>query len=154
MSNWYKTAQSGFQKSWTDDIGDIQRYIFDNYQCRVFLTKTAQMISISISLNHQAFGHVMWQDFWRFPHNLEDKAKEIFNDVKVVTSKIFNDFRSNLIPNPMLHSYLREAVRHIGEEYKPTSRIPFVDWAKQHDGVSDWRSSIYGTRYPKNIDGF
>lgn len=155
MSNWYKTASEGYQTGWTDQFGDMQRYIYDAYEARVFITKTAKKVTVSVSMSHQMYGHTMWQDFWLFEIAEESKAKTTFAEVKKITHQVFEDFRTNEIPNPMLHSFLREAVRHISEENKPTSRIPYVDWAKKQDGVSDWRSSIYGTRYPtEHTEGF
>lgn len=150
--NWYKTAT--YQKEWHDDFGPMQRYVYDSYEGSVHLTKTSKKCTVAVTMCHKMFGHVMWQDFWLYELNEEMQAQRTFKQVKEITQQVFDTFRTNEIPNPMLHSYLREALRHIDVVHKPTSRIPFVDWAKEQDGVSDWRSSIYGTRYPKDTDGF
>jgi hypothetical protein len=150
--SWYKQAK-GSQKGWTDTLGDIQRYMYDAYDCRVFITKTATKITVSVSLAHMMYGHVMWQDFWRFNTDEMPAARKTYRQVKSAVDEIFNNFRTAEIPNPNLHAFLREAVRHIDLIHKPTSRIPSVDWAREHDGVKDWRNSIYGNRYPES-DGF
>jgi hypothetical protein len=77
-----------------------------------------------------------------------DSAKSTYKRIIAAADKVFEDFRSNEIPNNLLHTYLREAVRFIDLEYKPSCRIPSVDWAREQQGVADWRNSIYGTRYP------
>lgn len=154
--NWYKQAQSesGWQKGWTDNFGDIQRYVYDAYQCSVYITKLDhEKITVSTSMSHMQFGHVMWQDFWRFKQTQIGEAQKVFASVKSAVQKVFKQFRSNDIPNNLLHSYLREEVRHIGAEYKPKTRVPAIDWAAKIDGSPDWRSNIYGKRYPIS-DGF
>jgi Zn-dependent oligopeptidase len=152
--NWYKVAQKGWQEGWHDDFGDIQRYIYDAYDCSVYLSKLAnEKITVSVSMTHMQFGHIMYQDFWRFGVKEESEARSTYKKVKAVVSEMFEKFRSNDIPNNLIHSHIREAVRFIDAHRKPTSRIPFVDWAREQKGEDDWRSSIYGTRYPKS-DGF
>jgi hypothetical protein len=150
--SWYKEAKSS-QKGWTDSLGDVQRYLYDAYDCRVFITKMAHKATVSLTLAHLQYGHVMYQDFWRYSVDEMTSARKTFQQVKTAVDKVFQDFRTNEIPNPSLHSFLREAVRHIDLEHKPDSRIPFVDWARDKDGVKDWRNSIYGNRYPM-ADGF
>lgn len=155
--NWYKKASStntsddGRQKGWEDIMGDIQRYIYDPYQVRVYLTKVGEdKYALSLTLSHIWSGGIVWQDFWRYNIKEPTIAKKTYRDVSKAADKIFQDFRSNEIPNNLLHTYLREAVRHIDLEHKPSSRIPSVDWAREQDGHADWRTSIYGTRYPKS----
>lgn len=153
--NWYKIAQSqGWQDGWQDDLGDIQRYSYDAYSARVFITKLGnEKITVSVGLFHLLNGTCMWQDFWRFKSNEVSKAKSTYAKVKNATEEVFQKFRTNDIPNPMLHTHMRESVRFIDIEHKPTSRIPFVDWARSKECVKDWRSSLYGNRYPES-DGF
>lgn len=153
--SWYKEAQEGWQKSYKDVLGDVQRYLYDAYECRVYLTKMAKKTTVSITLAHYQLGHVVWQDFWNYKPNETEKATSTFEAINKASKKIFNDFKTNAIPNPMLHSYLREGVRFIDIQHKPTCRIPSVDWAREHSCVTDWRNSIYGNRYPnEEISGF
>lgn len=155
--SWYKEAQkAGWQEGWTDEFGDLQRYLYDAYTCKVYVTKLADSkITISTTLAHAQYGHMMWQWFWKFDVNDEKGARECYRQVKEAVGDVFQEFRSNEIPNNLLHSYLREAVRPIFEKNRPKTRIPFIDWAFEQTGVADWRNSIYGTRYPtQEIDGF
>ena len=152
--SWMKKAKSGYQSGWTDTLGDVQRYSYDAYCGRVYITNLAnKKITVSVQLNHLQEGTCMWQDFWRYEVAEESKARNTFNMVKKAVGKVFDDFKTNDIPNPMLHTYMREAVRNIDIQHKPTSRIPWVDWARSKSCVEDWRKSIYGNRYPES-DGF
>lgn len=137
------------QLGWMDSIGDAQRYSYDPYDCRVFITKMANKITVSITLMHYFMGGVMWQDFWHFEPGQYKSAKKTYNSVKKAAHDVFNQFQGRTIPTALVHSYLREAVRFIDPEARPTTRIPYIDWSREQPGVSDWRNSIYGNRYPE-----
>lgn len=159
--NWYnqlKTASYevrdvGYQDGWTDIFGDMQRYALDAYRCQVFITKTSQKITVSVSVAHDQFGTIVYQEFWKYGLNELTKAKSTFSAVKTVVAKIFDEFESSEIPNNMLHTSVREAVRYIDIDNKPSTRILSIDAARTEKGVVDWRSSLYGNRYPE-VTGF
>lgn len=153
--NWYRTAEQfnssedGRQVGWEDAMGDIQRYSYDPYTVRIYKTIVAdEKITLALTLSHIWSGGIVWQDFWCFRINEKQKAQTTYQKVTKAADTVFQEFRSNEIPNNLLHTYLREAVRFIDLEHKPTSRIPYIDWAREQNGVADWRNSIYGTRYP------
>lgn len=149
-ANWYKIAS---QTGWTDTFGDIQRYALDPYKCEVYLTKTDRKITVSVNVAHEMYGLVVFQDFWKFSLGEGATAKTVYGQVIDNVKRIFHLFESSETPNNMLHANIREAVRYISPEHKPSTRIPFIDAARHEKGEHDWRSSIYGTRYP-HIDGF
>lgn len=156
MSNWFnqiKIASGLEQEGWTDEFGDVQRYVLDAYAGSVYITKTSKKITVSVTVTHNQFGHIMWQHFWAYPVDQSAKAKNTYKLVKQAVHEVFEEFRLDETPNNLLHSVLREAVRGIDQEANPPTRIPFVDWARYEKGQADWRSSIYGTRYPES-DGF
>lgn len=162
-TNWYKKAsteytvksQDGRQQGYEDTLGDVQRYIYDPYIVRVFITKLAdKKVTVSINLMHNWSGMMAWQDFWKYDITDGAEAVRTYKKVTKAAADVFESFRTNEIPNNLLYSHLREAVRYIDLSHKPTSRIPHVDWAREQKGTADWRSSIYGTRYPDTIDGF
>jgi hypothetical protein len=151
MSNWYGIAKvaAGIQKGWTDQFGEVQRYALDSYRCDVFLTQTNQKYAVSVAVNHDMFGLTVFQEFWKYGLDERQKAEATFSEAKKIVSGIFADFRSSEEPNALLHTYIREAVRHLDADHKPSTRIPWVNNARHVDGEHDWRSSIYGTRYPQ-----
>ena len=155
--NWFKTAQkAGWQKGWNDQFGDSQRYMYDAYDCSAHVTQLEnKKLTVSAVLQHFHFGLVVYQDFWRFEEGQIKQAQECFKQVKETVGKVFDEFRTNSIPNNLMHTYLREQLRFIFPQNKPSSRIPHIDWSREQAGVSDWRNSIYGNRYPTTeIDGF
>jgi hypothetical protein len=153
--NWYKTASKGWQQGDSIvDSGDVQRYLYDAYQGRVFITNLAgKKITVSVSLFFNHTGTCMWQDFWRFDTGDEKTARKCFAEADKACRKVFDLFKNEEIPTPMLYTYLRNAVLPLYPENRPTSRSIVLDESKRNETVTDWRSSIYGTRYPES-DGF
>lgn len=152
--SWFRKASNGWQYGEDDILGDVQRYLYDAYQARVFITNLAgKKITVSVSLYLAQFGTCVWQDFWRFDTNEEKSARECYKKVSKATSKVFDDFKTNVIPNPMIYTHLRNEVLPIFPEKRPTSRNIVLDQSRRLETVQDWRSSIYGNRYPES-DGF
>jgi hypothetical protein len=155
---WYgkmiKASSGGWQDGFDETLGDVQRYLYDAFTMRVYITKLAgKKYTVSCSLYHLQEGICMWQDFWRFEATEGDKARRVYKEVSTAVKKVCEDFKTNDIPNPMLHTYMREAVRFIAPEAKPSCRIPHVDWARSIPCESDWRKTLYPNRYPES-DGF
>ena len=156
--SWYArqiTASSqGWQEGYDDTFGDVQRYLYDAYTARVYITKIAdKKITVSVGLYHLQEGTCMYQDWWRFSPDEEGKARRVWNEVKAEVDKVFEDFKTNNMPNPLLHTHIREATRFIAPENKPSSRVPLVDYARSLTCVTDWRQTLYPNRYPES-DGF
>ena len=157
--NWYKGSQvyeevdAGQQNGWGDIFGDVQRYGMDAYRCQVYNTVTAHKITISVSVSLDQFGTIVFQDFWKYDLSEKERAKITYSKIKKAVKDIFDKFETNEIPNSMLHSNIREAVRFIDIKDKPPSRMVWIDAARKQEGVADWRSSLYGNRYP-HINGF
>lgn len=160
--NWYsrelrkqaETGSSSNQDWWLEELGDVQRYLTDPYECRVYATTGADKITVSITLVHVFMGVVSWQDFWKFGKHESAAAKSTFKKVSAIAKKVVDDFTDGSKPTQLLHTYLREETRFIDVEHKPESRIPSIDWAREQKGVTDWRNSLYGNRYPTDISGF
>ncbi len=144
--SWYKQAK---QTSWNQSIGDSVRYTIDAHEVKVAMTELPTRTTVSLTLLHASFGTIMWQEFWSYKKG-EDGAKATYDKVAALTKRVVDKFVADATPSPMLHSYLREEVRHLDAEHKPSTRIPSVNWARQQDGVQDWRQSIYGTKYPSS----
>jgi hypothetical protein len=148
------TRGDGWQEGWDDTFGDVQRYLYDSYVCRVYATKLAgKKITVSVSLLHLQEGICMWQDFWRFEPTEASAARAVYSEVKKAMADVFEHFKTNAIPNNLLFPHMREACREIAPDKKPSCRIPMVDAARKIQNTTDWRESIYGTRYPES-DGF
>lgn len=158
--SWYRlpveiSDRNDTQDGWMTDLGDVQRYSFDPYQVRVYITKLTERdeVTVSATLHHVWSGGIVFQEFWRYKETELSKAKKGYEKVCKICEAVIEEFRTGQTPNNLIQPHLREELRYIHIENKPTTRIPHVDWARQQPGVQDWRNSIYGNRYPKT-DGF
>jgi hypothetical protein len=142
------------QKGFQEYFGDIQRYGVDAYDCRVYVTRTEDKITVSLTLTCSMQGLVMYQKFWKYDLNEWEKAKKTFEEVKKAAKKVLNDFRTNETPNPLLWTYIKDAIHDIDQEHLPQSNIPWGTYIKDIRSEKDVRSQLYGTRYPKNTNGF
>lgn len=160
MENWYKHSQtSGFVKiagfSQTEHgyyLGDHQRWVLDTYEVRLFLTKTKEKISISLNVFHYHLGMMMFQDFWKYGLDEEAKAKSSFSKMKAKADEIKDLFTSGddfNSPNLNIANHLRTEFWEIDREHLAKSNIPHINYSRQKATYEkDWRSSIYGNRYP------
>ncbi len=151
--NWLQLSKTASQEGWSEQFGEVQRFALDAYRCNVYLTKTSHKLAVSVSVNHDMFGLNIYQEFWKYELNEDSSARSTYNKAKTIVAEIFDEFQITEEPNLNLHSRIREAVRDLDKEHKPTTRVPWINAARDVEGVSDWRKSLYGTRYPE-IGGY
>lgn len=161
--NWYLKSQlfsstplvktaSFSQEEWGFAYGDHQRWVIDTYEVRLFLTKTKDKISISLNVFHYHLGMMIYQDFWKYGLDEESAAKSTFKKMKKKASEIESLFTSGddyNSPNSNIANHLRAEFWDIDREHLAKSNIPHINYARQKATYEkDWRSSIYGNRYP------
>lgn len=155
---WYKQAskssapiseESGKkQDSWNIDLGDYQRWVVDAYNVATHLTKTKYKIAVSITVNKIHNGTVMLQVFWKYGLDEEKRAKKTYAEVKTALTKIFNELSDEEAPSALYESMIRVDCSKIDPEKLAQTTIPHINWAQKTTYERDWRSSIYGNRYP------
>lgn len=163
MTNWYQNLKNELkskfsisncliktssQEIWEEEFGDFQRWVVDACEVRAFLTKTKYKITISLNIWNGHMGLMAWQDFWKYDVSEMSKAKSSFKKIVQVSKKIINDYKENEIPNNLLWAHLRHECRKIDREHLAKTTIPIINSSLNLDYEPDWRSSIYGTRYP------
>jgi hypothetical protein len=152
--SWYRqpsevSDRNDHQHGWMTDLGDVQRYSYDPYQVRVYITTLPKReITIAMTLHHVWSGGIIYQDYWRFDLKEKSAAQTCFKKVCKAAEGVIEHFRIADSPNSLIVPHIREATRFIELDRKPSCRIPYIDWAREHAGVKDWRNSIYGNRYP------
>ena len=161
--NWYaslktqtpglvKTAQTFSQERWEADVGDYQRWVVDTFSCALFLTKTANMITISLNVWNWHNSTMMFQDFWKYSLKDESKSRTSYQKMKKSGQDIIREYTDGAMyqsPNCMIFAAMRKAFWNIDRENLAKTNIPHINYARQKaDYEEDWRSSIYGNRYP------
>ena len=135
-------------------VFDIQRYVFDSYAVKTALSKTDSFISISITTNHAFLGTITWDQYWFYELDEMKKAKASYKQINQVVKDTMTKFvdAGGDLPTPMFWAYLKKGCDDIDNESTIRSNIPYVNYANQYRHLSnpDWRSNIYGNRYPKH----
>lgn len=156
---WFKLAKKStvpefensgkMQQSWETNLGDYQRWVVDAYTASAYLTETKYKITIGITVNKVHLGTIMFQTFWTYKLDEMAKAKKTYTVVKETLSKIFDELADSEAPSSLYESMIRHDCHDIDPEHREQSTIPQGNYIKRYQSERDWRSSIYGTRYPK-----
>lgn len=163
---WYKQASKSnapifesageLQDSWNMNLGDYQRWVVDAYTASSYLTKTKNKITVAITVNKVHLGTIMLQIFWKYELDEEARARKCFKETQKVLTKIFNDLSDNELPSALYEGMIRVDCSKIDPEKLAKTTIPHINWCHDVQYERDWRSSIYGNRYPKadELNGF
>jgi len=146
-----KTASYDFknQQEMEDSLGDFQRYIFDAYNTKVYLTKTKKKISVSCLVTNSYVGTIILNSYWDFDKDKENEAKKVFGKVKKIVKDTMADYVDNEKPTSMYYASLRKGFQKINNRDIAKTNIPWINYSYDIDYEDDWRSTIYGNRYPK-----
>jgi hypothetical protein len=157
--SWYKQAakstvpeftnSGAMQESWETNLGGYQRWVVDAYTATAYLTETKYKITIGITVNKVHLGTIMFQTFWVYNLKEMDVAKKTYKKVKETLGKIFDELADSEAPSSIYESMIRHDCYDIDPEHRETFTIPHGNYANRYQHERDWRSSIYGTRYPK-----
>jgi len=138
------------------EMYDIQRYVFDSYAIKTSFSQTNAKFAISVTTTHDFLGTITWDEYWFYPLNQYDKAKETYDRLNKVVAEITTQFveAGGDLPTPMFWTFLKAAAEKIDPKATTRSNIPYVNFAKQYAHLSnpDWRMNLYGGRYPKYVE--
>lgn len=158
--SWYKTATFK-QDRWEYDFGDYQRWVIDGYEVKVFITETDRQNTISMQVYNWNNGSMRFQQFWRYGGTAQDvsRCKEIYGKVIDACKEVvdlFTEGENEQAPNVLIVSYLRKRTLEIDREALAKTNIPHINYAlDKAEYGEDWRSNLYGNRYPTTAtEGF
>ena len=160
--NWFKSAQK--QKHVIDEVAfsihDSDRYRTDKFDCYVSIIKSDTSIDIGLQLNNSQLGVASNVEYWHYPINELLKAKKTYYSVVKTAQTIISQFELEKPPFSLLGPAFRSHLRNIAPDYKDITGVYSINKNIKTPTEGDWRSSIYGTRYPNTptigntIDGF
>lgn len=143
------------EQEWGTNVGDFQRWVVDAIEVKAFLIETPYKIVISVNVYNGHISEMMYQDFWRFKTGEMALAKSTFKKLCSKMENIIDGFKNGESPNNLVHAYFRSELRKIDSEHLPRTNIPTLNYALDVEYEPDWRSTIYGTRYPtRDTSGF
>lgn len=150
--NWYKCASYDYknQEILQDSLSDIMRYTFDSYSLNMSKNKTKDHITVSMVMSHSYLGSLIYNYFLSFDLDQEKEASSAFKEMTKITQNTMSEFVENEIPSNLLHSYLRKRYKVLGDDNIIKTNIPSINYSFDLEYEDDWRSQIYGKRYPKH----
>jgi hypothetical protein len=137
------------QESWQTNLGDYQRWVVDAYTASAYLTETKYKISVSLTVNKVHLGTIMFQLFWKYDLDEMPRARKTYKQVIEALNKIFDELADNEAPSSLYESMIRHDCYKIDSTKLAKTTIPHINWSQNVTYERDWRTSIYGPRYPQ-----
>ena len=154
-SNYFiKTAKIA-EDEWGINVGDFQRWVVDALEVKAFMMETPYKIAISVNIYNGHISEMMAQEFWRFKKSEKSLAKSVFKKLCAKMQDIIEEFKDTESPNNLVHAYFRSELRKIDSEHLPKTNVPSINYSMDVPYEPDWRSTLYGNRYPtRETSGF
>jgi len=136
-------------------IYDIQRYAFDSYAVKTSISQTQNKLSVAIRTNHAFLGTINWNYYWYYDLDQEKEAVATYKKLNKLVLEVVNKFVDEEIPTSMFWVYLKKMTSSIDLDAEAETNIPHINYYRKYDRKDispDWRSNIYGNRYPKHVE--
>lgn len=140
------------------EIADVDRYATDKYFANLALQETTNLYSIGFQMYNYQVGLTGAVQYWHYEKNELDRAKKTFNEIKIALQETMSDIEYNRPPMAVITPMVRAALQSIDIGRRERSGNYFHNWFEEVFKEPDWRTTIYGNRYPPStiqyIDAF
>lgn len=120
----------------------------DGYTCKVQLTESKNRIVLTAVFMNEVHAFPLFSEAWKYPKDESTRAIKTFNRCVNIVEDLKIEYEDEDMPGPTLQGMSREALRYVDLDRKNVTPSRSLEAAKYLDGVTDWRSSIYGNRMP------
>lgn len=120
----------------------------DAYRCKVQLTESKKRIVLTAVFMNEVHSFPLFSEAWKYPKEESARAVKTFNRCVNIVEDLKTEYEDDDMPGPTLQGMAREALRYVDIDRKNVTPSRSLEAAKYLDGVTDWRSSIYGNRMP------
>ena len=153
ITHFIKTASYDWKNQdayFDDELNEVQRYKLDPYAVSIVKSITAKKLTANICIKHASLGPVIWAHYLVFNKDEDDKCNKIVKKWSEVVQGIMKDFVTNETPTSIFVPSVRRAIVEMGDRgYITKTNIPHINFSYDLLPEADWRSTIYGTRYPE-----
>jgi hypothetical protein len=118
------------------------------YFVKVQLTENVNKIILVAQFLSDIYAFPLFKEIWHYKKGEMKRAIKTYNRVVNVLEDLKTDFEEDETPGPTLQGMAREELRFIDPDRKRSTNIRSLEASKDVPGEADWRSSIYGNRYP------
>ena len=132
-----------------DVLFDVKRYVMDSYTVKTAISTTGNNIGVTLLCNHAFLGTIAWDAYWTFELENAVRAKKLYIEINKIIKEICESFVENETTTAIFWPTLRSKVEMLEKDKQAATYIPSINYARNIAIEPDWRSNIYGTRYPK-----
>jgi hypothetical protein len=133
-------------KGHTVDFNDTMSS--DGYTCKVQLTESKSRIVLTAVFMNDVHSFPLYSEAWKYPKEETRRAMKTYNRCVNIVEDLKTEYEDDDLPGPTLQGMAREGLRYLDIDRKNVAPSRSLEAAKYLDGVSDWRSSLYGNRLP------
>jgi lysozyme family protein len=131
-------------------IHDIDRYISDDIAINVTFQETANRYSVGVYSVNYKVGVSGYQEYWHYDRKDRKKALRSYNAVCAIVADLVEEIEFNQIPHTLAKPFLRKRLDKVDIEHKERSGVYHYNWyVGDVEKAEDWRTTIYGKRYPQ-----
>ena len=132
-----------------DVLFDVKRYVMDSYTVKTAISTTKNNVAVTLLCNHAFLGTIAWDAYWTFEIENADRAKKLYIKINKIIKEVCESFVENETTTSIFWPTLRSKVEMLEKDKQAATYIPSINYARDIPIEPDWRSNIYGTRYPK-----
>lgn len=151
MSRWQYKFASDADKEYIKTISDTDRYITDRYDLIVSLKENKDGHALGLQVMNSQLGLCGYVSYWNYGPDEYQVAKTTFSEVKKVCDEIGEQATFERIPMAVIGAMIRHGVEKIDIPHFERSGVIGFNWYNTDvDKAPDWRTTIYGNRYPSS----
>jgi hypothetical protein len=120
----------------------------DGYNTKIQFTESHTGIEIRAVILSDIRGFPLYTENWIYPLDEKKRAYKTYNRIVNVIEDLKVEYEDEGYPGPTLQGLVRENLRFIDIDRKKNTNNRTLEAAKYEPGEADWRSSLYGNRYP------
>lgn len=133
------------------EIADVDRYATDKYFANLTLQETDKLYSIGFQMYNYQVGITGSVQYWHYEKNELSQAKKTFKELKRVLAKTMSKIEFHRPPMAVITPMVRAAFQPIDLRHKERSGNYFYNWFEELSKEPDWRTTLYGNRYPAPV---
>lgn len=137
-----------FKDEFQFEIADVDRYATDKYFANLTLQETSKLYSIGFQMYNYQVGITGAVQYWHYEKNEFAQAKKTFKELKKVLAKTMSKIEFHRPPMAVITPMIRAAFQPVDLRHKERSGNYFYNWFEELPKEPDWRTTLYGNRYP------
>jgi len=130
-------------------IRNNDRYGSDTHRVWIIRTANKDGLSLVLEVRAERDGILSYSDYWHYNPSETGTRDISFNELIKISNNIKDKIENQHLPVAMIATLFKSATRYLDLPYKEKSTVSNFNESTLVDAEMDWRSSLYGNRYPQ-----